>query len=84
MAGTAGVPLSFDAPFGGLQVDTNATAAIKDRNRIIDALRVRDGYKDSTGATIAPANPKLKIVLVMHMDRPGIVKPFIHGLTTLD
>jgi beta-glucosidase len=80
----AGVPLSFDAPVTGLQADGGLSAAIKDRNKVIDALRVRDGYTKSDGTVVAAANPKLKIVLVMHMDRPGIVKPFINGLTTLD
>jgi len=36
------------------------------------------------GAAIAATNPTLKIVVVMHMDRPGIVKPFVNGLKTLD
>jgi hypothetical protein len=33
---------------------------------------------------VPAANPTLKIVLIMHMDRPGIVKPFLNGFTTLD
>jgi hypothetical protein len=55
-----------------------------DRNKVIDLFRIRDGYVDSTGAVIDAANPELKIVVVMHMDRPSIVKPFISGLNTLD
>lgn len=80
----AGVPLSFDAPFPGTQVDVNEASAVKDRNRVIDALRVRHGYTRADGTAVPAANPTLKIVLVMHMDRPGIVKPFINGLKTLD
>lgn len=79
-----GVPLSFDAPFPGALADPGLAAAIKDRNKVIDLLRIRDGYTDSTGTTVAATNPNLKIVLVMHMDRPGIVKPFVNGLKTLD
>ena len=80
----AGVPLSFDAPFPGTQNDTNLAAAIRDRNRVIDAFRVRDGYTNAAGEVVPATNPNLKIVLVMNMDRPGIVKPFINGLRTLD
>lgn len=80
----AGVPLSFDGPFPGQSTDSGIRSSIQDRNRVIDALRARDGYTDSTGAAVAATNPTLRIVLVMHFDRPGIVKPFINGLTTLD
>jgi beta-glucosidase len=80
----AGVPLSFDAPFPGVMGDSGLAPAMKDRNRVIDLLRIRDGYTKSDGTQVAAANPSLKIVLVMHMDRPGIVKPFIMGLTSLD
>jgi len=80
----AGVPLSFDAPLSTGSTDGNLASAIKDRNRVIDLFRVRDGYTDSTGAVIAPVNPTLKIVLVVHIDRPSILKPFVNGLTTLD
>jgi beta-glucosidase len=79
-----GVPLSFDAPFPGIAVDTGLPPAIKDRNRIIDLLRVRDGYTNSAGTAVPAARPGLRIIVVMHMDRPGIVKPFVNGLTTLD
>ena len=79
-----GVPLSFDAPFPGLNIDSGLTAAVKDRNKIIDLLRVRDGYKNAAGDTVAPTNDKLRIVLVMHFDRPGIVAPFLSGLVSLD
>ncbi|TNF27280.1 MAG: hypothetical protein EP329_19710 [Deltaproteobacteria bacterium] len=80
----AGVPLSFDGPFPGQSNDSTINAAIRDRNRVIDAFRVRDGYTDADGNAVAATNPDLRIVLVMHMDRPGIVKPFVNGLTTLD
>lgn len=79
-----GVPLSFDAPFPGAWTDTFAAQAIKDRNRVIDLLRIRDGYTNAAGEAVAATNPNLKIVLVMHMHRPGILKPFVHGLTNLD
>lgn len=80
----AGVPLSYDKPFPGLKNDSNYPAAVRDRNRVIDAFRIRDGYTRADGTFVEPVNPNLKIVLVMNMDRPSIVKPFIHGLKTLD
>jgi beta-glucosidase len=79
-----GVPLSFDGPFPGTSTDTTIAASIKDRNKVIDLLRIRDGYTDSTGAEVAATNPNLKIILVMHMDRPGIVQPFLSGLKNLN
>lgn len=79
-----GVPLSFDKPFPGTDNDRNLGAALQDRNRVIDALRVRDGYTNCTGTYIPPTNPDLRIVLVMMMDRPGIVEPFVQGLLSLD
>jgi beta-glucosidase len=85
----AGVPLSFDAPFPGTQNDSEAAPARASRNKILDALRARDGYNkwDATNSVFVPVaatNPTLKIIMVMHMDRPGIVKPFINGLLSLD
>lgn len=80
----AGYPLSFDGPFQGTATDGTIGPSIVDRNRVIDALRVRDGYTDAAGTAVAATNPDLKIVVVMHMDRPGIVDPFIKGLVTLD
>lgn len=80
----AGVPLSFDAPFPGSQTDTNLPAAIKDRNKVIDLFRIRDGYTKADGTVVPAANPALKIVLVVHFDRPPIIKPWVNGLTTLD
>jgi beta-glucosidase len=80
----AGVPLSFDGAFPGQSNDGSIRNSIQDRNRVIDAFRARDGYTDAAGTAIAATNPNLRIVLVMHFDRPGIVKPFINGLTTLD
>ncbi len=79
-----GVPLSFDKPFPGVGTDGGYAAAVKDAHKVIDLFRIRDGYTDSAGVAHAATNPTLKIVLVMHMDRPGIVKPFVQGLKTLD
>ena len=80
----AGVPLSFDAPFPGTQNDGEAAAAKIGRNKVLDAFRVRDGYTKLDTTVVPAANPTLKIVLVMHMDRPAIVKPFINGLNSLN
>lgn len=87
----AGVPLSFDKLFPGTMAEvgrfdgvSSYAPAVNDAHKVIDLLRIRDGYRDSTGATVAATNPTLKIVLVMHMDRPGIVRPFINGLVSLD
>jgi beta-glucosidase len=80
----AGVPLSFDGPFPGQSTDSNLAAAIKDRNKVIDLFRLRDGYTTADGTVVPPANPTLKIVLVVHLDRPAILKPWVNGLTTLD
>jgi beta-glucosidase len=80
----AGVPLSFDGPFPGLSTDSNLAAAIKDRNKVIDLFRIRDGYTMADGTVVAPVNPSLKIVLVVHLDRPAILKPWVNGLTTLN
>jgi len=80
----AGVPLSFDAPFPGKDVDPGYAPAVVDAHKVIDLLRRRDGYTDAAGTAVPATNPDLKIVLVMHMERPGIVKPFVDGLVTLD
>ena len=80
----AGVPLSFDGPLPSGSTDVTIAPAIKDRNRVIDLFRARDGYTNSAGVAVAPVNPTLKIVLVVHLDRAAILKPFINGLTTLD
>jgi beta-glucosidase len=81
----AGVPLSFDWKFPGSGNDAaNGAAAVKDAKKVIDLFRVRDGYKDSAGNAIAPTNSKLRIVLVMFMDRPSPVKAFVNGLKSLD
>lgn len=76
----AGVPLSLDGAFKGSSNDSTIASAIRDRDRIIDAMRVKYGYIDADGATVAATNPDLRIVLVMHFDRPGIVRPFIDGV----
>jgi beta-glucosidase len=80
----AGVPLSFDWKYQGFQNDANGPSAVKDAQKVIDLFRIRDGYKDSTGAQVAPLNANLKIVLVMFMDRPSPVKAFVNGMKTLD
>lgn len=80
----AGIPLSFDGVFSGTSTDSTAATGRTARNKIIDALRVRDGYTDSTGTPVPAVNPTLKIVVVMYMTRPGIVEPFVKGLVTLD
>ena len=79
-----GVPLSFDAPFPGFDADGGRAAAVKDAQKVIDLFRIRDGYRKADGSTVAAANANLKIVLVLHMERPAIVKPFVWGLKTLD
>lgn len=79
-----GVPLSFDAPFTGALTDSNYPAAVKDAQKVIDLLRIRDGYTNALGVAVPAANPSLKIIVVMHMDRPSIVKPIVNGLTTLN
>ncbi len=78
-----GSPLSFDGQNPSATVDTTMAPAIQDRNKVINLLRIRDGYTNAAGEAVAAANPTLKIILVMNMDRPGIVKPFINGLTSL-
>jgi len=67
----------------GWQTDTSLAAAAASKKKVLDALRVRDGYVDSTGAAIPAAKPTLKIVLVQQTTRPGIVRPFIQGLVSL-
>lgn len=96
----AGVPLSFDGLFPGQSNDSTRGPAVQDRNRVINALRVRDGYTryapvlDEFGEPVLdefgepvfdtieePAtNPTLSIVIVMHFDRPGIVRPWVTGV----
>ena len=85
----ASIPLSFDAPFPGLSNDNEGALAKLSRNKILDALRVRDGYQQWNAATsayvaVAAKNPTLKIIVFMYMDRPAIIKPFVNGLVTLN
>jgi beta-glucosidase-like glycosyl hydrolase len=80
----AGIPLSFDGPYVGAATDGQRASAVKDAQKVIDLFRVRDGFKRADGTVVPAANPTLKIILVMYVDRPGIVKPFVHGLTNLD
>ncbi|TNF27282.1 MAG: hypothetical protein EP329_19720 [Deltaproteobacteria bacterium] len=63
----------------GLDFDGTATA-----ERIIDALRARDGYTTADGILLKSTNPTLKIILVETLSSPAIVKPFIDGLASLD
>jgi hypothetical protein len=85
---TAGIPLSFDGVLSNedlnFAADSSLAAAAASKKKVIDAFRVRDGYKDSTGATIAAKNPTLKIVLVVAIARPAIVRGFVNGLVSLD
>jgi len=80
----AGVPLSFDAPYPGLNTDSGRAPAVKDAQKVIDLFRIRDGYTKADGTVVPAAKATLRIVLVMHMDRPSPVTPFINGLKTLD
>jgi len=66
------------------QVDTSLTAAAASKKKVLDALRARDGYVNSAGTPVAATNPTLKIVLVQQTTRPGIVRPFVVGLVSLN
>ncbi|HYG68856.1 MAG TPA: hypothetical protein VD838_14410, partial [Anaeromyxobacteraceae bacterium] len=72
-----------DAQLGG-QTDSSLAAAAASKKKVLDAFRVRDGYRDASNTPVAAANPNLKIVLVQYTNRPGIVRPFIQGLVSLD
>jgi beta-glucosidase len=80
--------LSYDAVLTpaqlGWQADTSLASAAASKKKVLDAFRVRDGYVDATGAAIPAAKPTLKIVLLQQTTRPGIVRPFIQGLVSLD
>jgi beta-glucosidase len=80
-----GVPLSFDGPFPGTGNDGGLGPALLERNRVVDAFRVRDGYMGcNAGGTaleaVPAANPDLRIALVLYADRAAIVKGFVDGL----
>ncbi|MGB8223151.1 MAG: glycoside hydrolase family 3 N-terminal domain-containing protein, partial [Polyangiales bacterium] len=80
-----GVPLSFDGPFPGTGSDGGLGPALLERNRVVDAFRVRDGYMGcNAGGTaleaVPAANPDLRIALVLYADRAAIVKGFVDGL----
>jgi beta-glucosidase len=85
---TAGIPLSFDGTLTAEQLhfatDGSLAAAAASKKKIVDALRVRDGYRKSDGTVVAAANPTLKIVLVCNFSRPPILRPFVSGLVSLD
>jgi hypothetical protein len=68
----------------GWQTDTSIAAAAASKKKVLDAFRVRDGYVNAAGEAVAAAKPTLKIVLVQQTTRPGIVRPFIQGLVSLD
>jgi hypothetical protein len=68
----------------GNQIDNTLPAAHASKKKVLDALRVRDGYVDAAGTPIAATKPTLKIVLVQQTTRPAIVKPFIQGMKTLN
>ncbi|MFT3917091.1 MAG: glycoside hydrolase family 3 N-terminal domain-containing protein [Anaeromyxobacteraceae bacterium] len=66
------------------QVDGSLAAAAASKKKVLDAFRARDGYKKSDGTQVLPTNATLKIILVQQTTRPGIVRPFIVGLVSLD
>jgi beta-glucosidase len=81
----AGVPVSFDGPFPGEDNDGGLGPALLERNRVVDAFRVRDGYMGCNATNtalqaVAAANPSLRIALVVYADRAPIVKGFVDGL----
>ncbi len=85
---TAGIPLSFDGVLSNEELnfatDGSLAAAAASKKKVLDAFRVRDGYTQANGTVVAPANPKLKIVLVVYIARPAIVRGFVQGLVSLD
>jgi beta-glucosidase len=87
-AQTAGIPLSYDGTLTpeelGYGTDGTLASAAASKKKVLDAFRVRDGYTDSTGTVVPAQKTTLKIVLVQAMGRPGIVRPFIQGLVSLD
>jgi beta-glucosidase len=79
-----GVPLSFDGLYPGFDNDGSRAGATADARKVIDLFRIRDGYTMADGTFVGPTNSSLRIVLVLHMLRPAIVRPFVWGLRTLD
>ena len=80
-----GVPLSYDGPFPGQDNDGGLPVALAERDRMVDAFRVRDGYMGCNTAgdaleAVPAANPDLRIALVVYADRAPIVKGFVDGL----
>jgi hypothetical protein len=66
------------------QIDTSLPAAAASKKKILDAFRARDGYVNAAGTPVAATNPTLKIVLVQLTTRPGIIRPFVVGLVSLN
>jgi beta-glucosidase len=66
------------------QVDTSIASAAASKKKLLDALRARDGYVNSAGVTVAATNPTLKIILDQETNRPGIIRPFVVGLVSLN
>jgi hypothetical protein len=85
---SAGIPLSYDGVLTpeelNFSTDTSLTTSLGYKQKVLDAFRVRDGYKKSDGTPVAATNPTLKIVLVVGVSRPPIVRGFVQGLVSLD
>jgi beta-glucosidase len=83
-----GAPLSFDGELTPEELnwgtDSTLASAAASKRKVIDLFRARDGYRLSDGTLVAAINPTLQIILVMNQTRPGIVRPFINGLVSLD
>jgi len=85
---TQPVPLSYDGEMSpedaGFAADGTLASALASKKKVLDAFRVRDGYTTSDGTVVPAANPNLKIVLVVNVTRPPILRGFVVGLVSLD